>query len=203
MEGRGVFRYANFHAGAYVGYMFTEDLGIDIGANYQRSSTFYALMYDHEVDFVISAPAPLYLEVPVRIRYFYPVYKEKIYVVVYGGASLLTQFTSGSYDQGGGDFIYKDPATGTDVNATTSYDGLPAAAEEHRTVSRQTAHMVRAARSRVPVARGFSLEFRDRSLGITSSAHPGAGCLRGSRRVPRSIRHLAVDPRCPGGGPAA
>ena len=36
--------------------MLTNELGVDIGVNYQRSSTFYALMYDHEVDFVTKVP---------------------------------------------------------------------------------------------------------------------------------------------------
>jgi len=121
MEGRGIFRYANLHTGIYAGYMISEELGVDLGVNYQRSSTFYALMYDHEVDFVTRVPAPMFLEVPVKIRYFYNVYKEKIYYVVYGGASLLTHFSSGNYNQGGGDFTYTSPETGTPASATTSF----------------------------------------------------------------------------------
>ncbi len=61
MEGRGMFRYANMHTGAYIGYMVTDEVGIDVGALYQQSSMFYAIMYDHEVDFVVKVPAPLYL----------------------------------------------------------------------------------------------------------------------------------------------
>ncbi len=75
--------------------MLTEELGVDLGVNYQRSNTFYSLMYDHEVDFVEKTGAPLYLEVPLRFRYFYDVYQERIFAVVYGGASLLTHFSSG------------------------------------------------------------------------------------------------------------
>ena len=122
MTDRGIFRYANLHAGGYVGYMFSDELGIDLGVNYQRSSTFYALMYDHEVDFVMNVPAPLFLEVPLRIRYFYNLYKEKLHYVVYGGASLLTHFSSGSFNLGGGDFTYNDPVSGAPVNASTSYN---------------------------------------------------------------------------------
>ena len=121
LEDRGIFRYANLHTGIYGGYMLTEELGIDLGVNYQRSSTFYALMYDHEVDFVTKIPAPMFLEVPVRIRYFYNVYKEKIFYVVYGGASLLTHFASENFNQGGGDFTYTSPETGAPANATTSF----------------------------------------------------------------------------------
>jgi len=122
MEERGLFRYANLHAGIYAGYMLTDELGVDIGAYYQRSSTFYALMYDHEVDFVTSMPAPLYLEIPVRFRYFYDVYKGKVHAVIYGGASLLTQFSSGVYNAGSAPFTYNAPGTSEPVSASTSYE---------------------------------------------------------------------------------
>ncbi|MCK4749859.1 MAG: hypothetical protein KAT15_22540, partial [Bacteroidales bacterium] len=121
MTDRGVFRYANLHTGIYAGYMITGEIGIDIGVNYQRSSTFYSIMYDHAVNYVSSVPAPMYLEFPVRIRYFYKLYKEKIHLAVYGGVSVLTHFASGEYNQGTGDFSYYSPATSTPVNATTSY----------------------------------------------------------------------------------
>jgi hypothetical protein len=101
--------------------MFTEELGVDIGAIYQRSSTHYALMYDHEVDLVTRVPAPLYLEIPVRFRYFYDLYKGKVHAVIYGGASLLAQFSSGIYDEGSGDFTYTGPGGGAPVSATSSY----------------------------------------------------------------------------------
>lgn len=119
MEGRGLFRYANLHTGIYAGYMFTEELGVDLGAIYQRSSTHYALMYDHEVNFVTRVPAPLYLEIPLRFRYFYDVYKGKIHAVIYGGASLLTQFSSGVYNEGSAAFTYIPPAGSAPVSATT------------------------------------------------------------------------------------
>ncbi len=121
MEDRGFLRYANMHTGIYAGYMLTDDLGLDIGAYYQRSSTHYALMYIHEVDFVTSMSAPLYLEIPVRFRYFYDVYKGKIHVVIYGGVSLLAQFSSEVYNEGSGEFTYMAPAAPEPVSASTSY----------------------------------------------------------------------------------
>lgn len=121
MTDRGLFRYANLHTGIYAGYMLTGEIGVDIGVNYQRSSTFYAIMYDHDVNYVTSVPAPMYLEFPVRIRYFYNVYKEKIHVAVYGGVSVLTHFARDAYNQGTGDFTYYSPAASAPVSATTSY----------------------------------------------------------------------------------
>lgn len=121
MEDQGLFRYANLHTGMYAGYMLTHELGVDIGAIYQRSSTHYALMYDHEVDLVSMMPAPLYLEIPLRFRYFYNVYKGKVHAVIYGGASLLAQFSSGIYDEGSAGFTYNPPAGGAPVSATSSY----------------------------------------------------------------------------------
>lgn len=121
MTGRGVFRYANFHAGGYFGYMLTDELGMDAGVNYQRSSTYVAVMVDHEVDLAAELSAPMFLEFPLRIRYFYNLYKEKLHYVVYGGASLLTQFTSGTYNTGDGSFSYTSPADGSTISATASY----------------------------------------------------------------------------------
>jgi len=122
LEDRGIFRYANLHTGLYAGYMLSDELGIDIGAYYQRSSTFYALMYDHEVDFVNKVPAPLYLEVPLRLRYFYNIYKEKVHLVIYGGASLLTTFTTGVYNQGSAPFTYTAPGNPAPITASTTYE---------------------------------------------------------------------------------
>jgi hypothetical protein len=122
MDDRGFFQYANLHTGIYAGYMITDDLGFDIGANYQRSSTFYAIMYDHEVDFTTRMPAPLYLEFPLRFRYFYNVYKEKIYLAFYGGASLLTHFSREVYNQGAADFTYTSPTTSEPTTATTTFE---------------------------------------------------------------------------------
>ncbi len=121
MADRGFLSYANMHTGIYAGYMLTDELGVDIGAIYQRSSTHYSLMYDHKVDFVTNLKAPLYLEIPLRFRYFYDVYKGKIHVVIYGGASLLTQFSSGIYNEGSGDFSYTPPGSTDPVSVSTSY----------------------------------------------------------------------------------
>lgn len=121
MQDKGFLRYANFHGGIYGGWMVMDELGIDLGVNYQRSSIFYSVSHDHEVDLAIRAAAPLYLEVPLRIRYFYDLYKEKLFYVVYGGASLLTQFSTGDFATGGGDFTYTSPATGSGTQATSSY----------------------------------------------------------------------------------
>lgn len=121
MADRGFLSYANLHTGIYAGYMLTDELGLDIGAYYQRSSTHYALMYDHEVDFVTKVAAPFYLEIPVRFRYLYDVYKGKIHFAIYGGASLLAQFSTGVYNEGSGDFTYTAPASSGQANASTSY----------------------------------------------------------------------------------
>ncbi|MCP4314192.1 MAG: hypothetical protein GY790_23310 [Bacteroidetes bacterium] len=120
MEGRGLFRYANLHTGIYGGYMISPELGIDLGINYQRSNTYYALMFDHEVNFTGKTTAPMYLEIPLRFRYFYDLHKQKVFAVVYTGVSLLTQFSSGGYASPGDDFTYTDPATQAAANATAS-----------------------------------------------------------------------------------
>jgi hypothetical protein len=122
MTDRGIFTYANLHTGAYVGYMLTNEVGIDAGVLYQASSTFYAIMYDHQVNFVTETTAPMYLELPLRVRYFYDVYKGRVHLAVYGGASLLTQFSSGTFAQGGGEFSYVEPGSSTPVNASTTFE---------------------------------------------------------------------------------
>jgi len=121
MNDRGVFRYANLHAGIYAGYMLTGEIGLDLGVYYQRSSTFFAIMYDHEVDFVTSVPAPMFLEIPVRIRYFYDLYKGKVHWAIHGGVSVLTHFSRDVYNQGTGDFSYYSPAASATVDATTTF----------------------------------------------------------------------------------
>jgi hypothetical protein len=124
MEERGIFQYSNLHTGLYAGYMLTGDLGFDLGAYYQRSSTFYAIMYDHRVDFVTRMPAPLYLEFPLRFRYFYNVYKNRVHMVFYGGGSLLVTFSKDSYNQGTAGFTYSSGAAPPPdlVTATTTYE---------------------------------------------------------------------------------
>lgn len=123
MEGKGLFRYANFHGGGYLGYMVAEELGIDVGAYYQRSSNFFTIMVDHEDDLVVKNPAPLFLELPLRVRYFYNLYREELHLAVYGGASLLTHLASGSYNESAGSFLYTDPASGTPVEGTVQFFG--------------------------------------------------------------------------------
>ncbi|MGW8316021.1 MAG: hypothetical protein ACWGNV_10500 [Bacteroidales bacterium] len=123
MTDRGLFRYANFHGGIYIGYMFTNELGVDVGANYQRSSNFFTVMVDHEDDMVTKLPAPMFLEVPLRVRYLYNLWQEKLYLAVYGGASLLTHFTSGVYNQSAGSFLYTSPVSNLPEEATLEYYG--------------------------------------------------------------------------------
>jgi len=124
MTDKGILRFANLNTGIYAGYMLTGDIGVDVGVYYQRSSTFYAIMYDHEVDYVTKVPAPMYLEFPVRIRYFYNLYKEKVHWVVNGGFSLLTHFSGSASNQGTGSFDYYSPASSSQQSATTAYTAL-------------------------------------------------------------------------------
>lgn len=106
IEGRGIFRYANLHTGGYIGYKFEGNTGIDVGAYYQRSSTFYSLMYDPEVDFVDETPAPMFLEFPIMIRYFYDLYKGKLFLVPSLGGSVITHFAAAGFVSGNGSFNY-------------------------------------------------------------------------------------------------
>ena len=64
----------------------------------------------------------MYLELPLRVRYFYDIYKGRIHLAVNGGASLLTQFSSGIHAQGGGDFTYLDPESGSPLDASTTFE---------------------------------------------------------------------------------
>jgi hypothetical protein len=78
-------------------------------------------MYDHAVNLAMKNPAPLFLEVPLRIRYFYNVYKNKLFYVVYGGASVLTHLSSGDFDSNSAPFTFTSPATGSPLSSTSSY----------------------------------------------------------------------------------
>ncbi len=121
MTNKVPFRFANFHGGLYAGMMLQENLGLDIGVLYQRSSLFYTSMYDHDINLLVRASAPLFLEIPLRLRYWYDVYKGKVFTSVYGGASLLTHFSRGEYASGSREFSYRQ-ATGTgSANATSRY----------------------------------------------------------------------------------
>lgn len=120
MNGRGLFSTANLHTGIYAGYMVASEIGIDLGVYYQRSSTFYALMFDHEVDYKGKEAAPMYLEIPLRFRYFFDLYRQKVFAVIYGGPSLLTQFSGGGYGSPSGEFTYTDPAGQASTTGTVS-----------------------------------------------------------------------------------
>jgi hypothetical protein len=127
MEERGLFRYANLYTGIYAGYMLSDELGLDLGVSYQGSNSFYAVMYDHEVDFAGKSSAPMYLDVPLRLRYYYNAWKGKLFAVVYGGGSLLTHFSGGSYAGPAGSITYTDPVSQSertgDVSALAERQG--------------------------------------------------------------------------------
>lgn len=116
MDQRGVFRYSNLAAGGYIGYMFNESTGLDIGGYYHRANSFFSLMYDHETDAVVKERAPFILEVPVMFRYYYDLHDRKLFLVPALGASVSTHFASQSYNSGSGTFAYtamSGPATGS------------------------------------------------------------------------------------------
>lgn len=106
LSGKGIFRYSNLHTGAYIGYTFNGISGIDIGAYYQRSSSFYSIMYDHEVDFVTKVEAPMFLEIPVMFRYYYDLFDHKVFLMPSIGMSVLTHFSGQNYNSGSGAFEY-------------------------------------------------------------------------------------------------
>jgi hypothetical protein len=126
LSDRGVFRYSNLHTGAYIGYNFNGLLGMDIGVYYQRSSAFYALMYDHEVDFLSKVSAPMYLDIPILIRYFYDLPESSFSIVPSIGISVLTHFSGvGLYGSDEGDFEFTSLAglTNADVNSSGGRTG--------------------------------------------------------------------------------
>jgi hypothetical protein len=81
----------------------------------------YAVMYDHAVNLAVKNPAPLFLDIPLRVRYLYNVYKNKIHYAVYGGASMLTHFSGEDFDAGSAPFTYTSPQSGSPATATSSY----------------------------------------------------------------------------------
>jgi hypothetical protein len=119
IDGKGLFRYANLSAGGYIGYMSSNGMGFDVGAYYQRSATYIALMYDHETDFEVRTGAPLFLEFPVILRYRLNLYEKQFYLVPSAGVSLITHFYGESYALGDGMFNY-NTLTGPE-NGTFSY----------------------------------------------------------------------------------
>lgn len=119
MDNRGIFKFANLKTGLYAGIMLNSYLGLDIGAYYQKSGTSFAVMYDHEVDYLNKANAPMYIEIPVKLRYFYSIIRSKLDLAIYAGGSLLTHFASADYDTGTGTFTYLSPQTGTETGTLT------------------------------------------------------------------------------------
>ena len=119
IDGKGVFRYANLSAGGYIGYMFSNGVGFDIGAYYRRSATYVTLMYDHETDFAVRTGAPLFLEFPVMFRYRQDLYEGQVFLVPSAGVSVITHFTGDNYTGGNGVFSY-NTLTGPE-NGTVSY----------------------------------------------------------------------------------
>ena len=119
IDGKGFFRYANLSAGGYIGYMFSNGVGFDFGAYYQRSATYVTLMYDHETDFAVRTGAPLFLEFPVMFRYRHNIYDSRVFLVPAVGLSVITHFTGDYYASGDGVFIY-NTITGPE-NGTFSY----------------------------------------------------------------------------------
>lgn len=120
MEGTGVFRFANLHAGVFAGYMFSNFTAIDIGAYYQRSSIFYSIMYDHETDLTEKVHAPLFLDVPVMFRYFQDLYKNRLFLVPSLGGVVLTHFSGPGYATGSAGFNYQ-ALSGNFTDATATY----------------------------------------------------------------------------------
>jgi hypothetical protein len=107
MESPGIFRYANLRTGIYAGYMFNKTAGIDIGAYYQRSSLFISIMYDHETDFTATASSPMFLDVPVMLRYYIDLHKSKLFLVPSVGGAVLTHFSGPGYATGNAAFTYQ------------------------------------------------------------------------------------------------
>jgi hypothetical protein len=122
ITGKGIFRYSNLHTGIYVGFLLKNNIGIDLGAYYQRSSLFFSLMYDHEVDFVTRSKAPMYLEFPLRFRYYYDVYKGRVLIVPTLGFSVLTHFSVGDYGAGSDGFSLL--TLSGNASSTVNYSGI-------------------------------------------------------------------------------
>jgi hypothetical protein len=119
IDGKGIFKYANLSAGGYIGYMWSNGIGFDVGAYYQRSATYVTLMYDHETDYDLRTRAPLFLEFPVMLRYRQDIYDSQVFLVPALGFSVLTHFSGGNYVDEGGIFNYNSLAG--PENGTVSY----------------------------------------------------------------------------------
>ncbi len=119
IDGKGIFRYSNLHTGALLGYKLSSYTSLDAGIYYQRSSTFFTVMYDHESDFIERTRAPAFLDIPVMFRYYYDLYNSEFSIVPALGLSVLTHFSGPGYGTGDGTFEYAD-LSGTST-ATVSY----------------------------------------------------------------------------------
>ena len=125
IDGKGIFRYSNLHTGAYIGYMFSNGIGFDAGAYYQRSSTYVTLMYDHETDFAVRTGAPLFLEFPLMFRYRYDLYAGDVFLVPSAGVSVITHFAGADHTAGNGIFSYST-LTGSESGTVSYAAGRPA-----------------------------------------------------------------------------
>jgi len=122
VNNKGIFRYANLSAGGYVGYMLTANFGMDIGGYYQRSNLLLSATYDQENNTAIKEAAPMFLEIPLRLKYLYNLYKQQFFFTASGGASMLLQFAGTAYTSGSAAIQYPNVSGGTD-NGTMNYTG--------------------------------------------------------------------------------
>jgi len=119
---RGIFRYANLSTGAYIGYMFSGSLGMDIGGYYQRSTLLVTANYDQDNSVTVKEQAPMFIEIPIRIRYLRNLYKQQLYFTASGGGSALLQFAGPAYLSGSTAFQYTNLA-GSVADGTMNYTG--------------------------------------------------------------------------------
>lgn len=119
VDDAGLFRYANFNAGGYAGYMFKGYHAVDIGAIYQRSGTFLAVMYDHESDLALKRRAPMFIEIPVMYKYYIDARDNSLFVVPQAGIAAITHLSGPAYDTGSEGFTFAGP--GGLQNATADF----------------------------------------------------------------------------------
>ncbi|HKK63898.1 MAG TPA: hypothetical protein VJ951_15135 [Bacteroidales bacterium] len=112
------FLFANLNTGIHAGIMFENNFGIDVGGAYQRSSSAFTLSYDQDNEVVVKSKAPLFIEVPLNIRYFYKIYKTDFTLVPAIGGSLLTHLSNGAYEGGSGEFAWNSVSGASTENYT-------------------------------------------------------------------------------------
>ncbi|MCF8225436.1 MAG: PorT family protein [Bacteroidales bacterium] len=117
-EERGIFRYANLYTGGYAGLILENNFGADIGAYYQRSSTFFSIIFDEQNEQITRTSAPYFIEIPLTLRYFHRLNNTSFSLVPNIAASLLTHFAGQTYNSGSGNFDF--PADGR-TEQTFSY----------------------------------------------------------------------------------